>query len=156
MIESRIHSIRGHRVMVDMDLTKLYGVTTKRLNEQFRRNKGRFPNDFAFRLAARELKNLRSQIATSSWGGRRSLPLAGAVMLASVLNSPIAVRASIQVVRAFIRLRGFLAGHAELSRRLDELEQKYDSQFKGVFDAIRGLMEPPSESPQGRIGFHRE
>ncbi len=109
---------------------------------------------------AEEVKRLRFQSGTSKGGrgGRRYAPYVftehGAVMLASVLNSPVAVRASIQVVRAFIRLRQMLVGHADLARRLDEQERKYDSQFKVVFDAIRQLMEPPEEPPKGRIGFH--
>ena len=136
----------------------MYGVTTTRLNQQVTRNAARFPADFMFRLTRTELTNMMSQIATSSsvWGGRRKPPNAftehGAVMLASVLNSPAAIAASIQVVRAFIQLRGLLASHRELARRLDELENKYDSQFKVVFRAIRELMEPPPP-PRKQIGF---
>lgn len=157
-IASRIHTVRGQRVMLDSALAPLYGVTTKRLNEQFRRNRERFPADFAFRLTPGEVANLRSQSATSSsdWGGRRYRPWAftehGAVMLASVLNSPTAVAASIQVVRAFVQLRGVLASHKELARRLDELESRYDTKFKVVFEAIRELMEPPPP-PTKQIGF---
>jgi hypothetical protein len=149
--------IRGYRVMLDKDSAELYGVTTKRLNEQVRRNVGRFPPDFMFQLSFQEFTNLRSQIATSSWGGRRTPPYAftehGAVMLASVLNSPIAVHASIEVVRAFVRLRQMLASHEELARKLMTLEKKYDAQFKVVFDALRELMKPP-EPTRRSIGFH--
>jgi hypothetical protein len=146
--------------MLDSDLAALYGVTTKRLNQQVHRNNDRFPGDFMFQLTAQEAENLKLQTATSrlGWGGRRKphnvFTEHGAVMLASVLNSPAAIAVSIQVVRAFIQLRGLLASHRELARRLDELESKYDSQFKVVFQAIRELMEPPV-APRKQIGFHR-
>jgi len=154
-----IHVIRGQRVMLDADLAALYGVSTKRLNEQVRRNRRRFPEDFMVQLTAAEAANLRSQIATSrsGHGGRRFRPLAftehGAVMLASVLNTPIAVAASLQVVRAFIHLRGMLATHQELARKLEELEKKYDARFAVVFRAIKDLMAPPPPPPHKRIGF---
>jgi hypothetical protein len=121
-VESRILLIRGRRVILDADLAALYGVPTKRLNEQVRRNWDRFPEDFVFQLSLRELFNLKSQFATSSleWGGRRKLPLAfsehGAIQAANVLNSPRAVRASVYVVRAFVKLREVLATHAQLAR----------------------------------------
>ena len=127
---SAIHLIRGHRVMLDADLAALFDVSTGRLNEQVSRNRRRFPDDFMFELTAAEAANLRSQIATSrsGHGGRRFRPRAftehGAVMLASVLNTPIAVAASLQVVRAFIHLRGLLANHQDLARKLGELEKK--------------------------------
>jgi ORF6N domain len=161
-IEKAIFLLRGYRVMLDFDLAELYGVTTARLNEQVKRNRDRFPDDFMLRLTPQEFKNLMSQSATSSsrWGGRRKLPLAftehGAVMAANVLNSRTAVAASIQVVRAFVRLREMLASHKEMARKLDELERRYDAQFKVVFDAIRRLMEPPPQKPKGHIGFGRE
>ena len=156
-IESRIFLVRGHRVMFDSDLALIYGLTTKRLNQQVRRNVDRFPADFGFQLNSKEVRILRSQIATSSWGGRRYLPWVftehGALMLASVLSSPAAIQASIQVVRAFVRLREILGSHEELARRLTDLEARYDGQFKVVFDAIRQLMESAPESPDRRIGF---
>ena len=157
-IERAILLIRGEKVMLDSDLAELYGVDTKRLNEQVRRNLNRFPRDFMFRLTPAEYENLRSQIATSSsHGGRRYLPYAftehGALMLANVLNSERAAQTSVQVVRAFVRLRQMLASNAELSRKLEALEKKYDSQFKVVFDAIRGLMSS-SETRRREIGFH--
>lgn len=158
-IEQSIHLIRGQRVMLDSDLATLYGVTTKRLNEQVRRNLERFPPDFMFQLTREEHDALRSQFATLKVGRgrhRKYLPYAftehGAVMLASVLNSPTAVQASIQVVRAFIRLREMLITHADLARRLDDLEKKYDKQFAVVFKAIRALMSPPQKETK-RIGF---
>jgi len=145
--------------MLDSDLARLYGVPTKRLTEQVKRNEDRFPPDFAFRLSAAEVLNLRSQIATSSvgHGGRRYAPLVftehGAVMVASVLRSQAAVEMSIHVVRAFVQLRGALAAHAELARDLAAMEARYDKQFRVVFDAIRELMEPPPPPPSKRIGF---
>ena len=157
-VESAIHVVRGQRVMLDADLAVLYGVTTKRLNEQVKRNTARFPEDFMFPLTAVEASNLKSQFATSSvdWGGRRKLPRVftehGAVMLASILNSPTAVDASVQIVRAFVRLRLMLASNAELARKLDDLEHRYDSQFRVVFRAIRDLMAPVGPSRK-RIGF---
>jgi len=157
-IERAIHIIRGHRVMLDEDLAVLYGVTTRRLNEQVRRNLGRFPDDFMFRLNNQEVTNLMSQFATSSlgWGGRRKNPYAftehGAVMLANVLRSQVAVDASIQVVRAFIRLRELAVTHSDLALRIDKMEEKYDTKFKIVFDAIRRMMIPPASGKQ-RMGF---
>jgi len=158
-LESRINLIRGHRVMMDSDLAHVYGVTTKRLNEQVRCNRRRFPRDFAFRLTCPEADILRSQNATSSWGGRRTLPLVftehGAVMLANVLNSKVAVHANVLVVRAFIRVRSLMGTHAELARKVQELESRYDGQFRAVFDAIRELMADAGGPSQDRIGFHR-
>ncbi|HLA11805.1 MAG TPA: ORF6N domain-containing protein [Pyrinomonadaceae bacterium] len=159
--------IRGEKVILDADLAKLYGVTAKRLNEQVRRNRERFPEDFMFQLTKEEFANmegevgptnLRSQIATSrSHGGRRYLPYAftehGAIMAANVLNSEQAVRASVEVVRAFVRLRQMLSSNAEFAKKLEELERKYDRQFKVVFDAIRQLM-TPLEPKRKQIGFH--
>jgi len=150
--------IRSEKVILDADLAALYGVTTTRLNEQVKRNEDRFPADFAFRLTQEESTNLMSQFATSSskHGGRRKLPLVftehGAIMAANVLNSRRAVQASVQVVRAFVRLRQMLASNTELARKLEELEKKYDGQFKVVFEAIRQLMSPPLPGRK-QIGF---
>jgi len=157
-IEPKIYLIRGQKVMLDSDLAELYGVTTKRLNEQVRRNADRFPSDFIFRLSTDEFESLRSHFATSSLkhGGRRYLPYAftehGALMAASVLDTPRAVEVSLYVVRAFVKLREMIASHKDLARKLDELEKKYDSQFKMVFDAIRGLVAEP-EPKEKKIGF---
>src|SRR6266404_5802019 len=147
-IERSILLIRGEKVMLDRDLAELYGVETKRLNEQLRRNRDRFPPDFMFQLTPQEWKSLRSQFATLKRGEHRKyLPYAftehGALMLANVLKSERASRTSVQVVRAFVRLRQLLASNAGLARKLDSLEKKYDAQFKMVFDAIRKLMSPP-------------
>ncbi len=155
-IEKSIYLIRGQKVMLDSDLAALYSVPTKRLNEQVRRNRERFPKDFMFQLSNQELGNLKSQIATSSWGGRRKPTHAftehGALMAATILNSKVAVQVSIQIVRTFAKLRQLLSTHADLARKLNALEQKYDHQFKIVFDAIRQLMMPP-EPERKPIGF---
>ena len=160
VVAERIHIIRGQKVMLDADLAEVYGVTTRRLNEQVKRNRKRFPEDFMFQLSKAEAQEFvnRSQFATGSQKHRdpRYRPYAftehGAVMLASVLSSPIAVEASIQVVRAFIKLRTILAAHKELAQKITELEQKYDERFKVVFAAIKQLMEPPP-GPKRQIGF---
>ena len=160
-IESLIFLIRGHKVMIDAELAKLYGVTTKRLNEQVKRNKGRFPRDFMFQLTARE----KAEVVANCDHLQKLkfspvLPYAftehGAVMLASVLNSPVAVEASIQVVRAFVKLREILGTHRKLAVKLIELEsrmQGHDDDITALFEAIRQLMEP-SDKPARRIGFH--
>jgi hypothetical protein len=162
-IERSILQIRGQRVILDSDLAAIYGVTTQRLNQQVRRNLDRFPADFSFVLTGREVASLKLQTATSKSGrgGRRTLPIVftehGAVMAANVLNSPIAVSASIQVVRAFVRLREILSTHKDLARKLDELEKKYDENFRVVFEAIRQLMVPPTPpDKKRRIGFHAQ
>lgn len=157
-IERAILSIRGEKVMLDSDLAEIYGVETKRLNEQVRRNLNRFPPDFMFRLTRAEKTEV---VANCDHLNRLKfspyLPYAftehGALMLANVLNSERATGTSVQVVRAFVRLRQMLASNAELSRKLDALEQKYDHQFKAVFDAIRRLMSPPAIKRR-EIGFH--
>jgi hypothetical protein len=144
--------------MVDADLARLYGVTTKRLNEQVKRNRDRFPEDFMFQLTAEEKAEV---VANCDHLQRLKFSPAppyvftehGAVMLANVLNSPVAVRASIQVVRAFVKLRQILATHAELARKVAEMEKKYDEQSRVVFAAIKKLMEPPAIPPKRRIGF---
>ena len=150
-------------MLLDSDLAELYGVTTGNLNKAVKRNLDRFPTDFMFQLSAEEAGDLIFQSGISKRegrGGRRTPPYAfteqGVAMLSSVLNSDRAVAVNIEIMRAFVRLREMLAGHADVARRLDELEQKYDAQFRVVFDAIRQLMIPP-EPPQkkGRIGFRQ-
>ena len=161
-VESRILFIRGHKVLLDSDLAQLYGVTVKRLNEQVRRNRERFPEDFVFRVTADEFNVLRSQNATSKAGrgGRRSLPFAfsehGAIMAASVLNSRRAVEVSVFVVRAFVRLREMLNAHKQLAAKVKELERRLgtnDERIQEVIEAIRELTEIPTK-PQRQIGFH--
>jgi len=159
-IERSILLIRGEKVMLDADLAVLYGVTTKRLNEQVKRNRNRFPEDFMFQLNEREKEEVVANCDhLKKLKFSPNLPHAftehGAIMLATVLNSPIAVNASVQVVRAFVRLRKMIASNKELARKIEELEKKYDSHFKVVFDAIRELMTPP-EPKRRRIGFRRE
>jgi hypothetical protein len=151
-------SIRGHKVLLDADLAELYGVETKALVRAVKRNEERFPSDFMFQLSSEEFANLRCQFGTSSlWGGRRYAPHVfteqGVAMLSSVLRSPRAVAVNIEIMRAFVRLREILTSHADLARRLDELERKYDRQFAVVFKAIRELMKPPKRKPK-EIGYH--
>ena len=156
-VEHRIHTIRSHKVMLDWDLAFLYGVQTKTLNRAVKRNRDRFPQDFMFRLTRDELENLRFQNGTSrGWGGRRHLPYAftehGVAMLSGVLRSRRAVRVNIEIMRAFVRLRRLAVSYEDLETKIEALEQKYDAQFRVVFDAIRELMEPP-ENPLLPIGF---
>ena len=150
--------IRGHKVLLDADLADLYGVTTKRLNEQVKRNPERFPEDFLFPLTAEE----KAQVVANCDHLQRlkfspALPNAftehGAIMAASVLNTPRAVEMSVFVVRTFVRLRQMLASNAQLARKLAALEKKYDTQFQVVFDAIRELMTPPEPKKKRPIGF---
>jgi len=144
--------------MLDADLAVLYGVTTKRLNEQVKRNRNRFPIDFMFSLNEEEVEALRSHSATSKpkRGGRRYLPFVfteqGVAMLSSVLNSEKAIEVNILIMRAFVKLREMIATNKNLAKRLDELEKKYDGQFRAVFEAIRQLMTPPVR-PRKKIGF---
>ena len=167
-VASRIIVVRGQRVLLDSDLALLYGVTTKRFNEQVRRNAGRFPADFMFRLNAAEVNVLRSQFATSKVeterrGGRRYLPYAftehGAIMAATVLNTHRAVQMTVYVVRVFLKLRQLLASNEDLARKLEGLErsiagldQSTRERFEEVYDAIRALMCPP-DPPSKPIGF---
>ena len=163
-----IFVIRGQKVITDADLAALYGVPTKRFNEQVRRNLERFPEDFMFQLTEEEFAALRSHFATSNEkpagrGGRRYLPFAftehGAIMAATILNSPRATEVSVYVVRAFVGLREMLSGHKELALRLSELERRMEYKFEshdqaiaGILNAIRELMRPP-EKPKRPIGF---
>jgi hypothetical protein len=148
-VERRILLIRGLRVMVSPDLAELYEVAPKVLIQAVKRNYQRFPADFMFQLTREEYTNLKSQFVTSSWGGaRRARPYAfteqGVAMLSSVLRSQRAVQVNIAIMRAFVKLREMLASNRDLARRLDEMEMKYDTQFKMVFDA---------EKPRRKIGF---
>ena len=159
-IVSRIFELRGQRVLLDADLARLYGTTAKRFNEQIRRNLDRFPSDFMFRLTKHELAILRSQIATSSWGGRRYPPLVftehGAIMAASVLNSRTAIEVSVYVVRAFVSMRDAALRSRELAGRLDALERKvgtHDRALAETIAAIRQLTQPPETPRRRRIGF---
>lgn len=155
-IEKAILLVRGQKVILDKDLAVLYGVSTGILNRAVSRNLDRFPEDFMFRLRQEEFANLIFHFGISRWGGTRTPPRAfteqGIAMLSSVLRSRRAVRVNIEIMRAFVNLRQMLSSHAQLARKLDELEQRYDAQFKVVFDAIRELMQPVP-IPGKRIGF---
>lgn len=157
-VQRHILLIRGEKVMLDRDLAKLYGVGTRDLNKAVSRNLERFPSDFMFQLDKSEFENLKFHYGTSSWGGTRKRPRVfteqGVAMLSSVLRGKRAAMVNIAIMRAFVQLREMLKTHKELARKLDEMEQKYDAQFRVVFDAIRQLMEPPDQ-PRQRIGFHR-
>lgn len=158
-IERTILIIRNQKVILDSDLAVLYGVETKVLNQAIKRNMNRFPENFMFQLSLEEARNLRSQIVTSNpgSGGRRYLPYAftehGALMAATVLNSPSAVAMSLAIINTFVKLRQLLSLNKDLSRRLDELEEKYDGQFHVVFEAIKQLMEIPEKTKKAKIGF---
>lgn len=155
-IISQIYYIRGVKVMLDFHLAALYEVETRVLKQQVKRNIDRFPEDFMFQLSDNEIKNLTSQIVTSSWGGRRRAPYAfteqGVAMLSGVLRSEKAINVNIASMRAFIRMRELIGQNKELKRKLDKMENKYDRQFKVVFEAIRQLIEKKNE-PRNPIGF---
>ncbi len=155
-IAEQIYLIRGQKVMLSPHLAQLYGVETRVLIQAVKRNLERFPEDFMFQLTDAEFDNLTSQFVMSSWGGHRRAPYAfteqGVAMLSTVLHSRRAILVNIEIMRTFVRLRQILSSHADLARRLAELETRYDAQFKMVFDAIRELMEPPSP-PKRQIGF---
>lgn len=160
-IEQKILLICGHKVMLDSDLAKLYGVSTKALVQAVKRNRKRFPRDFAFLLTNKEVTILRSQIVTSSWGGRRHLPYVfteqGVAMLSSVLKSERAIQVNVAIMRAFVRLREVISINKELSLRLDQPESKvnkHDGDISAIFEAIRELMSPPAPKPKPEIGFH--
>ena len=156
-IESIILFIRGHKVILARDLAELYGVTTGNLNKAVKRNIDRFPNDFMFQLTAEEYKSLRFHFGILEKGRHsKYLPYAfteqGVAMLSSVLKSKRAVQVNIEIMRAFVRLRRMLSVHKDLERKLTDLEQKYDEQFKIVFEVINQLMTPPVK-PRKKIGF---
>ncbi len=164
IVESKIYLIRGKKVMIDQDLSRLYGVTTSYLNRQVRRNITRFPADFMIALTRVEYNNLKCHFGISSWGGKRALPLAfteqGIAMLSGVLNSPRAVTVNISIMRAFVKLRELMMTHKDLARKIEELEQKfnkYDENFVAVFQAIKRIMQAPRESRKKKppIGFSR-
>lgn len=156
-IEQRIYVIRGHKVMLDIHLAALYNVATKNLNKAVRRNIDRFPPDFMFRLTARERESLRFQFGTLKRGQHSKYPPfvfteQGISMLSSVLKSKRAVRVNIAIMRAFVRLRELLSSNKNLARRLDEMERRYDLQFRAVFEAIKEMSDKP-EKPKKQIGF---
>jgi hypothetical protein len=157
-ITSAILVFRGQRVLLDVSLATMYSVQTRALNQGVRRNRKRFPPDFMFQLTAAETSRLRSQtVISNNRGGRRHRPYVfteqGVAMLSSVLRSERAIAVNIEIMRAFVRLRGIARSHSDLKKKLDELERKYDRRFKSVFDAIRYLMNPPARSTRTPIGF---
>lgn len=161
VIERSILFLRGHKVMLDRDLAKLYGVPVKALIQAVKRNPDRFPNDFMFRLSWKDAQNSRSHFVTLKRGQNiKYLPHAfteqGVAMLSSILRSKTAIRVNIQIMRTFSRLRHMLETHGKLKKKIEEMEQKYDSQFKIVFDALRELLAPPTPEPKSKspIGFH--
>lgn len=165
-VSSKIYRVRGQKIMIDEDLAQMYNVPTKRLNEQVRRNMARFPKDFMFQLTEREFENLKSQFATSSWGGRRTLPYAftehGVLMLSSVLNSETAIQVNIRIVRVYAKLRDMLAANKDIMLKLEQLEHKINMQGTRVrkneeeiyliFEALKKLLNPPKE-PMRRVGY---
>ena len=159
-VEGMIYVIRGQKVMIDHDLASLYGVATRRLNEQVRRNIERFPEDFMFQLTKREFENLKSHFAISSWGGRRKPSLVftehGVAMLSSVLNSKRAIQVNITIMRTFSRLKEMISAHKELACKMKELERKvgrHDEDINAIIDIIKRLAQEP-ERPKRSIGFH--
>ncbi len=158
-----IHIVRGQRILLDSDLAGLYGVPTRVLNQAVARNRKRFPTDFAYRLTAQEVKNLKSQIVTSSFnhGGRRKLPWAfteqGVAMLSSVLRSPMAIKVNIEIMRAFVRLRQLLATPGELVTQVQQMAaalKLHDDQIQELFAVLEQMLAPPPEPTRGRFGFH--
>lgn len=157
-ISHRICWLRGQKVLLDFDIANLYGIETKQLKRQVRRNMDRFPADFMFELTPEEWENLRCQSGTSSWGGARYAPFAfteqGVAMLSSVIGSEQAIQVNIAIMRVFVQMRQMLEGNAELGRKIAHLQEKYDGQFAMVFEAIQQLMQPehPMREP---IGFRK-
>jgi phage regulator Rha-like protein len=160
VITTKIFEVRGKKVMLDSELAKLYGVATKNLNKAVKRNIERFPGDFMYQLTGQEVANLRFQIGTSSWGGRRYQLMVftqeGVAMLSSVLNSQRAIQVNIQIMRAFVRLKELLLTHKDLALKIEALEKQYanhDEKIRLIFEAIRQLLEPPVKEKK-IIGFH--
>src|ERR1700722_6055508 len=161
-IVNRIYMIRGQKVMLDEDLAELYQVPTGRLNEQVKRNIDRFPKDFMFQLTDQEFTNLKSQNATSRWGGRRKLPFAftedGVLMLSSILKSAIAISVNIQIMRIYTKMREFLLTNQEILLKLEQLERKvdgHDENIRVIFAYLKKLLDPPQQ-PRPRIDFRRK
>ncbi len=160
-ILNKIYAIRGQKIMLDSDLAEMYGVETKRLNEQLKRNLKRFPKDFMFALSAKEFENLKSQNATSSWGGRRTLPNAfteqGVAMLSSILNSDTAIEVNIRIIRVFTRLREYALTHKEILLQLSRLEKEVKSNSKdieNIFSVLKELIEKDAQPvSRKKIGY---
>ena len=159
VIANKIYYIRGEKVMIDRDLAELYNVPNKRLNEQVKRNIRRFPPDFMFRLTKKEYENLKSQIATSRWGGTRKMPHVfteqGVAMLSSILNSERAIRVNIQIIRVYTKMRKLLLTHKDILLKLEQLERKtgsHDEKIELIFNYIKELIQEKSE-PRKKIGY---
>ncbi|UTW61673.1 ORF6N domain-containing protein [bacterium SCSIO 12741] len=162
LVIRKIHLIRGQKVLLDRDLAELYGVETKYLKRQVRRNLERFPEDFMFELTTEELEILRSQFGTSSWGGTRYLPLAfteqGVAMLSGVLKSPVAIQVNIQIIRVFTKMRELLLTHKDTLLRLEQLERglsHHQEEIQTIFTYLEQLLKAESEPPLKRVGFRR-
>ncbi|MFC1582323.1 ORF6N domain-containing protein [Planctomycetota bacterium] len=157
IIEQKIFYVRGQRVMFDRDLADLYGIQTGALNRAVSRNKNRFPEDFMLRLTSEEFQNLICHFGISSWGGTRTEPRAftehGILMLSSVLRSKRAIQVNIQIMRTFSKMRQLIQSHKDILKKIEEMENRYDTQFKMVFQAIREIMEPEDSEEKRRIGF---
>jgi len=170
LVISKIYLVRGQKVMLDEDLSEMYGLETRRLNEQVKRNIERFPQDFMFQLTDKEFENLKSQFATSSWGGRRKLPFVftehGVLMLSSVLSSPTAIQVNIKIMRVYTKLREMLLTHKDILIKLEQLESKVikqevrgikqEEEIQTVFKALKKLIEQPTLEPRKRIGFKKD
>ncbi|HEY4288776.1 MAG TPA: ORF6N domain-containing protein [Puia sp.] len=162
-IMNRIYIIREQKVMLDEDLADLYQVPTKRLNEQVKRNTGRFPADFMFQLTEQEFENLKSQNATSSWGGRRKLPSAftehGVLMLSSVLNSSIAINVNIQIMRIYTKMREMVLTHKDILQKMEQLENQVvqnSEDIRMIFTTLKQFLIPPEQANRRRIGFQQK
>ncbi|MBP9733708.1 MAG: ORF6N domain-containing protein [Candidatus Omnitrophica bacterium] len=158
IVERKIFFLRGKKVMLDRDLASLYGILTQNLNKAVSRNLDRFPEHFMFSLNKQEHQNLIFHFGTSSWGGTRKMPRAftehGILMLSSVLNSKRAIQVNIEIMNTFIKYREFMLTHQDLRLKIEELEKRYDSQFKVVFETLKELLDPPVNPNKRPIGFH--
>jgi hypothetical protein len=159
-IIKKIFVFRGQKVMLDKDLAEIYQVDTKRLNEQVKRNINRFPESFMFQLTKEEWANLKSQNATSSWGGRRSEPFAftehGILMVSSVLNSEIAIKMSVQIIETFVQLRKIANNYEEIMQKIQQMESQYNNQFSEIYEALQQLLSIPKEQTRPKIGYKKD
>ena len=158
-IINKIYVFREQKVMLDSDIAELYQVETKRLNEQVKRNLDRFPESFMFQLTKEEWADLKSQNATSSWGGRRSEPFVftehGILMLSSVLNSDIAIKMSVQIIETFVQLRKLANNYEAIMQKIRQMESQYNHQFSGIYQALQQLLSKPKETPRPKIGYKK-
>jgi hypothetical protein len=159
-IINKIYVFREQKVMLDSDIAELYQVETKRLNEQVKRNLDRFPESFMFQLTKEEWADLKSQNATSSWGGRRREPFVftehGILMLSSVLNSDIAIKMSVQIIETFVQLRKLANNYEEIMHKIEQMESQYNHQFSEIYQALQQLLSKPKETPRSKIGYKKD